>query len=78
MSYFSLSGGRTTLVDLRGRTGVSGEVGCTPAGELGLETGLLGGVINDGESGELGASGAPRPQLRNDCDKKRRLAEFEE
>ena len=48
-----------TLVDLRGKIGVSGEVGCTPtaSGELGLETGLLGGVINDGEAGELGASG---------------------
>ena len=58
MSYASLSGGRLTLVDLLGSIGVSGKLGCTPlgSGESCCVTGLLGGVTNDGEFGELGAS----------------------
>ena len=55
MLYPHLSGGRLTLVDLLGNVGVSGKVEGTSAGTLGT-SGLLGGVANDGESGELGTS----------------------
>ena len=43
------------LVDLLGNVGVSGKSDGTAVGTFGT-IGLLGGVVNDGESGELGTS----------------------
>ena len=57
MSYRSLSGGRLTLVDLRGKTGVSDEGIGAASGKFGL----LGGVTNVGVAGELGFVMSPTP-----------------